>query len=423
MANDLPADVRVVLLSDGVRYVLPRRELGKGRWVGLLPLAMGLFATGFMAFWMWMPISGGIHQLRDGKAFGWAMIAFGALGLFGLLTGLGLMGLGIALLTNATHSEVEISGGKLRAIERFGLIKWTRKRPVAVIEKLELGSPLIGSETSRGADPSTIHIGAGLDPNLSTIRAMGKGIKLLIVAPGYPRQWLMPLAEALSERMSGGGLGGRSRLFDRDEPRVKVVERPAQDKDSEELDEAIAAELLEPPVDAKSTLERRDDGLTITVPPSGLFRGTKGMGCFAVLWNLFVAGFITIMVVTTIRGNGPEWFVYLFMIPFVAAGVGMGLLAANMGKRRAIIDVVGDTLLISRQGIFGARQHEWPAGDIAKIIVGPSGMEVNDKPIYELQIHPRTGKKVGLLGQLDEEELEWIALRLRRALGVPKHGH
>ena len=51
-----------------------------------------------------------------------------------------------------------------------------------------------------------------------------------------------------------------------------------------------------------------------------------------------------------------------------------------------------------------------------RIEVGPSGTEVNDVPINELQIHLISGKKRGLLSQRRDEELRWIAAELRKAL-------
>jgi hypothetical protein len=36
-----------------------------------------------------------------------------------------------------------------------------------------------------------------------------------------------------------------------------------------------------------------------------------------------------------------------------------------------------------------------------------------------LQIYPRAGKKQGMLAGRDEEELKWLATRLRQALQVP----
>lgn len=48
-----------------------------------------------------------------------------------------------------------------------------------------------------------------------------------------------------------------------------------------------------------------------------------------------------------------------------------------------------------------------------------AAMEVNERPVIELQIHPVVGKKAGFLAGRDEAELRWIAAHLRRALKVP----
>lgn len=49
-------------------------------------------------------------------------------------------------------------------------------------------------------------------------------------------------------------------------------------------------------------------------------------------------------------------------------------------------------------------------------------MEVNDRPIYELQIYPRSGKKTGLLSQRTDAELEWLAHELSLLLQLEKRG-
>ena len=71
--------------------------------------------------------------------------------------------------------------------------------------------------------------------------------------------------------------------------------------------------------------------------------------------------------------------------------------------------MVGKTLLVSRAGLFGVRQREWRTDEIDRIVCGPSGVEVNDVPVMQLQIHRKTGRKYGLLSQLNDEELHWIA--------------
>ena len=47
-------------------------------------------------------------------------------------------------------------------------------------------------------------------------------------------------------------------------------------------------------------------------------------------------------------------------------------------------------------------------------------MSVNDQPVRELQIQPKQGKTVGLLAQLNDEELEWVAYELRQQTGLPR---
>ena len=73
----------------------------------------------------------------------------------------------------------------------------------------------------------------------------------------------------------------------------------------------------------------------------------------------------------------------------------------------------------SRAGLLGTRQHSWSRNELRAIRVGRSGIESNDRAILELQIHPATGKQLGMAAGRDEAELRWVAAVLRRALDVP----
>ena len=87
-------DIRMV--RDGlnvVRYILPRRNLGKMRRLGWVPIAFGLFVTVFMFFWMWGPIASGLRSTGVGR---WLGIGFGLLGLPGVAVGFGFLGAGLA---------------------------------------------------------------------------------------------------------------------------------------------------------------------------------------------------------------------------------------------------------------------------------------------------------------------------------------
>ena len=68
------------------------------------------------------------------------------------------------------------------------------------------------------------------------------------------------------------------------------------------------------------------------------------------------------------------------------------------------------------------KEFLWEANELSEIRVGHSGMSVNDIPVNELQIVDADGKKaLGLLGQLDDQELRWIRAKLSQALweGTP----
>ena len=120
------------------------------------------------------------------------------------------------------------------------------------------------------------------------------------------------------------------------------------------------------------------------------------------------------------RQHKTEWFVYLIIVGFWGIGIAMLVAAINMGKRHAVIDMIHDTLLITRKNLFGVKQHEWRRSDIESIRCGASGMEVNNEPVIELQIHPKEGKKVGLFSGRDVAELKWMAAVMRVAMDLPE---
>ena len=53
MPDPLPAEIMVTELPDGVRFLLPRRPLGKLSWLGVGALAFGVAFTAFALFWLW----------------------------------------------------------------------------------------------------------------------------------------------------------------------------------------------------------------------------------------------------------------------------------------------------------------------------------------------------------------------------------
>jgi hypothetical protein len=191
---------------------------------------------------------------------------------------------------------------------------------------------------------------------------------------------------------------------------------------SEDAEPAAVETQLPQPENSPITIERFLDGLTITVPPAGLWKGTHGLFLFAILWNGFMGVFTPLLLVGIFTGKGVEKGAVLIapavLSIFWLVGIGILLGALNMGKRRAAIAVTGGALMVIQTGLFGTKQRQWVAMEIRRICAGHSGMEVNDRPILELQIYGQGAAKFGLLAGRTDEELNWIASELRVALGV-----
>jgi hypothetical protein len=179
---------------------------------------------------------------------------------------------------------------------------------------------------------------------------------------------------------------------------------------------------LAQPAGSQIVVERFADGLTLQVPPAGLWRGTGGLFVFAILWNSII-GIITAVMLGAFFGDAMGdksiWILPLFLSVFWLAGIGILLGSLNMGRRRAAIAVTGGTLMVIQTGIFGSKQRDWPPGDVEAVRAGPSGMTVNDEPVLELQIFDGGAHKFGLLSGRSDAELRWLAAELRQALGVP----
>ena len=109
------------------------------------------------------------------------------------------------------------------------------------------------------------------------------------------------------------------------------------------------------------------------------------------------------------------WVDHLFFVPLWAGGVAWIIWCLHMSRRTAILDVIGDTLLVTESGLFGIKQHEWRTVDLRSIHLG-CGVKINEKSIMQLQIQPQRGKALGIFTGRQEDELRWLASKLREAL-------
>jgi len=186
MNEPLPEEIEVVELADGVRYRLPLRPLGRYRWSGIFIILLGLpFAGGAVFF-----VLHTAHGVVDTIIIGVFAAPF-------LLAGLALAGLG--LLVIGGNSEVELSGGRLRAIERLGPLRWSRHRPMHRVRKLVVST----GETAGRAPPPNAMLA-----ELAAIKAECTEGRPLLVAPGYPRKWLLAPGRRPGSPRKNSGRGG-----------------------------------------------------------------------------------------------------------------------------------------------------------------------------------------------------------------------
>ncbi|HXR08542.1 MAG TPA: hypothetical protein VN765_14500, partial [Candidatus Acidoferrum sp.] len=166
-------------------------------------------------------------------------------------------------------------------------------------------------------------------------------------------------------------------------------------------------------------IQRQTASIVLDLPPAGLRKGTKGLFGFAIFWCLFMVVFTSVVVFTTREKTVNDfWPFLLFLCGFWAIGIGLMAKAVSMGRQRATVTAGNSGLTVVQTGPFGVKRREFRRPDIAAIRADASGMAVNNVPIIELQIHPVTGKKVGLFAGRDAGELRWMATELRHAMGV-----
>jgi hypothetical protein len=280
-------------------------------------------------------------------------------------------------------------------VELAGPLRWTRRVNAGGARRLEVSFGV-------RVDDQPVTRGPWADLGALLLYPESGKPRLLVLA--YPRTWLTAMARELSVLLNP--VSGTAAA-----PAIVVEEKPVSARGASRIEQPVEVEVQ--PVGSRVRLEPRPDGLNLTVPPAGVWKGSKGLFFFALLW----CGFMTVFTSLAVTTRAP-WALLLFATAFWAIGLGLLAGAVNMGRRRALLRLDGAGLRVAQAGLFGAKRWEWPRAEIVEIRAGPSGMEVNEQPVLELQVHPRGGKKVGLLAGRDKAELQWMATHLRRALGL-----
>lgn len=400
------AGIVVVPLTGGVRYELPHRSSKALRTAGWVLVGIGGFVTAFMLFWMNWPFR---DFLRENGVGRWFSLAFALTGLIGLLPGLGMLLGGMGVLAGLSHCAVEVAGTEIKLIERCGLLRWSWTRKIADMTQLYLSCDPAPTDAMDGGTPPSSR-----SSRIEGISTVGKDEKTsgLIIAAAYPRTVLQALITELSDKTGLPIVRDEDFLDDEDEANLDPVEAAA-------IHDRLSSEH---PPKTDIVLQNLPDGVGLSVPPSGLWKGTKGIFLFVIAWDVICTGIILVMVFGIFRGgsNGdiPPVGVFVVMAIFLAIGIAMTLGAISMGTRRALVAATKGALTVRQISPFRTREWQFAAGEVAAIRMGASGTTVNDTPVMELQIVDRKGKKVGFLSQRTNEELMWLAAVLRLTLNI-----
>ncbi len=415
MPANLPPEIKVIPIPTGERYELPQRHVGCLR-VAAWPIIIFSVFNAVFGIYISLIGSGLFTTSENGSSSTGPLVV-----LFGIVWFL-IMLLPVLLgcFMIGGHNTIEVHNEWLIAAHHSGPLRLWRKMLINNIRTFQIKTGNPGNKLS------------GIHPMIGTLKADLVGGQRRIIAWGYHRDTLQALAQHLTERFQ---LHVDITLLD---PRHASIPIEEQSSDPESLIEGLGKlthKKIKPldvpnipqgpdvnapkPTYTDVRLELHKNGLTFTIPSVGIRKGSKGILAFSLSWNLFMALFTGLWFAGHRSTQGWNSYIVLMCLTTLwGLGIATLIAAINIGKRRAIIDVVGETLLISHQSIFKIKQQEVHRDNIESIRLEYCGKESDDVPILNLQINCKQGKMITMLNQLSNNELAWIASELRKALNL-----
>ena len=421
---DLNEELRVEKDASSTRWILPARQLEELRVWGWAVFGVGAVAALFMIAWIAGPLSIGIGLIQQGQNFGWAAVGFSALGFGGLFFGMRALVLGYKILKQQSRCELIIKRNRLYSVEKLGWFDWSRKIRLDSIDELSIdnGDGLRKSKRHRGNSLPVVGEIVGL--------AAKCGDKPFLLMLGYPEELTREVAKQISEEI-GKSVSFQIKQKARDSE--AAFSSPAADKSASRIpslrlvDQTVPVtehldEEYEPtqPADSNIVVHEQNDGtVAYEVPKAGIGKGSHGIFLFSIIWLAMCSVFVAVVLFSEGEaGEGAPWPVLAMLALFMGVGIALLLYGINLGTRSVMIGALPNGLFIERKSLFGTKWLEFDRDEIENISVGHSGMSVNDDPIDELKIELRTGKSTGLLRQLDDDELEWLAFSLSSSIGI-----
>jgi hypothetical protein len=380
----LPESVQVTEAPDGLVLQLPPRDRRLFRMFGALLLLLGLVNAVVVVGLLWF---GGWR----GGADEWIIVVAVAIGVPFLL----LMAAGSFFFTPAAaHSASRIT------IDAFSIatedtLAWFRRRQV--IPRAHVRSVVVEPFFQQKSGRSRRN---GFLGSLAQLRVLLETGASKVIAPAYARDLLAPVAEELARQCATPGAAEPVAVAHFDEKLGPYERIPFR---------------LNRPRNSRVELQEHPDGLTFVLPPVGFRRGTRTLLVSALIW-LSLSVLAACAVLFAGGPQGPLEPALAIVLSLVLIGIALLVASIAMARRRAVIAVVGDRLLVMLSGLFGSKRREWDRSELRDVRLGASGMVDHKSPVLQLQIVPQKGKRYGMLTGRDEPELDWIAALLRRTL-------
>ncbi len=431
--------------ADGICYRFPPRPLGAYRLMGLTLLVPGLVLCSLPLVAVCLLLLTVAQQIP---------YAFGGIGLIVVIASRKLFRVGrqisaVGLFVLAGHSEIELGKDVLAARECCGALRWAWRRSTVDLRRFLVSASLGPVNSIHGP-------GAALAVVLNILFGSCRGVGVLIpqwkpavadhqlaplwLAPGYPRSWLLAvaddlarhclplaepataagspaLAEAIIAPLPHGTTAPTIPVPPRVPPqpaiaRIGVVEGNPDLGEYEELDEQ--------PTGNKIVLDRSDDRLTFIVPPLG-WHANRGWLVGALLSCLLALALSGSLFASANSLGGLAAMVLLALAAWAMA-LGFLLVAYTRSCRCVVLDVTGASLVVWQSGLVRTRPRHWSRQQLADIFVVQRVTRDEDATEYwELQIYPQAGagRVFHLLAHRDLAELRWLATLLRRTLHCP----
>ncbi len=344
-----------------------------------------------------------IYKAAVGDGFDWLLGLVPAL--FAVKGGIFLWKLGVLILGG--HSEIELDAGTLRAIECCGPVRWTWQRRIAELRRFFVSEAVPQLTPFTTAPLGALGKLCVITPEWQPIVGVAK-TRPMRLAPGYPREWVVALADDLARRCAPADAALPAPVaivadpliterchFPAPQATIPVLQQAPDQSDYEELDER--------PIGSRIALDETPERVTLIVPPDGAVphRGWFIMGAIVCL--------IALVMSTSVLWRTAEAIAVMAVFSAIGWGGGMALLATGVhrSRRYMLLEVASDRLIMWQSGLLRVRRRQWTRHRLADVLVTHYPGSGENNTYWELLIQPQpgAGRAFTLLAHRDGAEL------------------